>query len=58
MIFIINNNIKLILIMNKVLYIGAGDDINIINIFKCNHFVLIDTLPRSSHDEMGFYEGF
>ncbi len=44
--------------MNKVLYIGAGDDINIINIFKCNQFVLIDTLPRSSHDEMGFYEGF
>ncbi len=49
--------------MNKVLYIGAGDDINVINIFntcgyKCNHFVLIDTLPRSSHDEMGFYKGF
>ncbi len=49
--------------MNKVLYIGAGNDINFINIFntggyKCNQFVLIDTLPRSSHDEMDFYKGF
>jgi hypothetical protein len=49
--------------MNKVLYIGAGDDINIINIFnkggiKCNEFILIDTLPRSSYDDMDFYVGF
>jgi hypothetical protein len=47
---------------NKVLYIGAGNDTNIVNIFtgefNCNYFILVDTLPRSSWDEYGFVEEF
>ncbi len=46
----------------KVLYIGAGDDTNIINIFtgefNSNYFILIDTLPRTSWDEYGFVKEF
>jgi hypothetical protein len=45
--------------MNKILYIGAGHDTNIINIFpNSNNFILIDTLPRSSWDEFFFEEQF
>lgn len=44
----------------KVLYLGAGLDINVVNYFPdCNEFVLIDTQPRSEHDqESYFYEGY
>ncbi len=44
----------------KILYLGAGEDIEVINIFpNCNEFILIDTKPRSEHDnENYFYEGF
>ncbi len=44
----------------KVLYLGAGSDIEVVNYFpKCNEFVLIDTQPRSEHDTKDyFYEGF
>ncbi len=44
----------------KVLYLGAGEDIDFINLFpNCNEFVLVDTKPRSEHDqEYYFYEGF
>ncbi len=49
-----SNNFK------KVLYFGAWDHINVINYFpNCNEFVLVDTQPRSEHDEKDyFYEGF
>ena len=45
---------------NKVLYLGAWDHIDVVNYFpKCNEFVLIDTQPRSEHDEKDyFYDGF
>ena len=44
----------------KVLYLGAGAHIEVVNYFpNCNEFVLIDTQPRSEHDEKDyFYEGF
>jgi hypothetical protein len=44
----------------KVLYLGAGNDIEVVNYFpKCNEFILIDTQPRSEHDTKDyFYEGF
>uniref|UniRef100_A0A6C0HU97 Uncharacterized protein n=1 Tax=viral metagenome TaxID=1070528 RepID=A0A6C0HU97_9ZZZZ len=45
---------------NKILYLGAGKDIDCINYFPtCNEFIFIDTLPRSEHDIKNyFYEGF
>ncbi len=45
---------------SKVLYLGSWDHIEVINYFsKCNEFVLIDTQPRSEHDQKDyFYEGF
>ncbi len=45
---------------NKVLYLGAWDHIEVINYFpNCNEFILIDTKPRSEHDEKYyFYKGF
>jgi hypothetical protein len=44
----------------KVLYLGAGEHIEVVNYFpNCNEFVLIDTKPRSEHDEKEyFYEEF
>jgi hypothetical protein len=44
----------------KVLYLGSWNHIEVVNYFhKCNEFVLIDTQPRSEHDEKDyFYEGF
>jgi hypothetical protein len=44
----------------KVLYLGAGNNIEVVNYFpKCNEFILIDTQPRSEHDTKDyFYEGF
>jgi hypothetical protein len=44
----------------KVLYLGSCNHIEVVNYFpKCNEFVLIDTKPRSEHDEKYyFYEGF
>jgi hypothetical protein len=44
----------------KVLYFGPWDHIEVVNYFpKCNEFILIDTQPRSQHDEKNyFYEGF
>ncbi len=44
----------------KILYLGAGEHIEVINYFpNCNEFILIDTKPRSEHDEKYyFYEGF
>lgn len=54
--------IIIFILLMKVLYIGAGSDTNIINIFtgkfKSNYFILVDTLPRSSWDEYGFVEEF
>ncbi len=49
-----SNNFK------KVLYFGAWDHIEVVNYFSdCNEFVLIDTQPRSEHDEKDyFYEEF
>jgi hypothetical protein len=45
---------------NKILYFGAWAHIEVVDYFpKCNEFVLIDTQPRSEHDEKDyFYEGF
>ncbi len=47
-------------VFKKVLYLGSGDDIEVINHFpNCNEFILIDTQPRSEHDtENCFYDGF
>jgi hypothetical protein len=49
-----SNNFK------KVLYLGASDHIEVVNIFpNCNEFILVDTKPRSEHDvKYYFYEGF
>ena len=49
-----SNNFK------KVLYLGAWAHIEVVNYFpNCDEFILIDTQPRSEHDEKNyFYEGF
>jgi len=45
---------------NKVLYLGANIDLDVVTYFpNCNEFVLIDTMPRSEHDEKNyFFDGF
>jgi hypothetical protein len=49
-----SNNFK------KILYLGAWEHIEIVDYFpNCNEFILIDTQPRSEHDEKDyFYDGF
>jgi hypothetical protein len=49
-----SNNFK------KILYLGAWEHIEIVDYFpNCNEFILIDTMPRSEHDEKDyFYDGF
>jgi len=44
----------------KVLYLGAWDHIEVVNYFpNCNEFILIETKPRSEHDQKDyFYEPF
>ncbi len=45
---------------NKILYSGAWHHIEVVDYFpNCNEFILIDTQPRSEHDEKDyFYDGF
>jgi hypothetical protein len=43
---------------NKILYIGAGDDLKPLSIFPYSKFVYIDSLPRNAYGYPYYYRGF
>ena len=42
----------------KILYIGAGTDLEPLDCFPSSHFVYIDSLPRNSYGYPYYYRGF
>jgi hypothetical protein len=42
----------------KILYIGAGDDRSLLDLFPSSDFVFIDSLPRNEYGYFYYYRGF